>query len=293
MPLLLYFATGGAFLFGYARPVPVNFGNLRNPKRDMVWVALAGPGVQLGAGAVAIAVHVLAARHHRALLYRDGQGRRAGQCGDVGPSTCSRCRRWMAAHPGRPAALERQARRSARIEPWGFFIVMGLVIAGVVGTWWLRPLMWLLPPSPAAHRPWRRLARFDSRPAEPHPRFLTGITTTGTPHLGNYVGSIRPSVAASLQARRRELYFLADYHALIKCDELARIQRSTLEIAAAWLAAAWTRPRHLLPPVRHPEIPELTWLLTCVTGKGLLNRAHAYKAAVDKNTAAGEDPMTA
>ncbi len=121
-------------------------------------------------------------------------------------------------------------------------------------------------------------------------RFLTGITTTGTPHLGNYVGSIRPAVLASLRPEVQSFYFLADYHALIKCEDPARIQRSTLEIAASWLAAG-------LDPARVtfyrqsdiPEIPELTWLLTCVTGKGLLNRAHAYKAAVDKNQAAGED----
>jgi tryptophanyl-tRNA synthetase len=122
-------------------------------------------------------------------------------------------------------------------------------------------------------------------------RFLTGITTTGTPHLGNYVGSIRPSVAASLGAGAQSYYFLADYHALIKCDEPARIQRSTLEIAASWLAAGLDP--ELVTFYRQsdiPEITELTWLLTCVTGKGLLNRAHAYKAAVDKNTAAGSDP---
>ena len=84
-------------------------------------------------------------------------------------------------------------------------------------------------------------------------RFLTGITTSGTPHLGNYVGSIRPSVRASMRADVESFYFLADYHALIKVDEPARIQRSTLEIAASWLArtrsmarstgwpAGWTR----------------------------------------------------
>jgi len=122
-------------------------------------------------------------------------------------------------------------------------------------------------------------------------RFLTGITTTGTPHLGNYVGSIRPSVRASQRAEVQSFYFLADYHALIKTDDPARIQRSTLEIAASWLACG-------LDPARVtfyrqsdiPEIPELTWFLTCVLGKGVLNRAHAYKAAVDKNTAAGIDP---
>ena len=122
-------------------------------------------------------------------------------------------------------------------------------------------------------------------------RFLTGITTSGTPHLGNYVGSIRPSVRASLTPGVESFYFLADYHALIKIDEPARIQRSTLEIAASWLAAG-LNPEHVTFYRQSdvPEIPELTWFLTCVTGKGVLNRAHAYKASVDKNTAAGVDP---
>jgi len=121
-------------------------------------------------------------------------------------------------------------------------------------------------------------------------RFLTGITTTGTPHLGNFVGSIRPSVAASLQPGVQSFYFLADYHALIKCEDPARIQRSTLEIAASWLAAGLNPEQVTFYRQSDiPEIPELTWLLTCVTGKGVLNRAHAYKASVDKNTAADRD----
>ncbi|RYX94669.1 MAG: tryptophan--tRNA ligase [Comamonadaceae bacterium] len=122
-------------------------------------------------------------------------------------------------------------------------------------------------------------------------RFLTGITTTGTPHLGNFVGSIRPSIAASQGAGAESFYFLADYHGLIKCDEPERIQRSTLEIAASWLAAGLDTERVTFYRQSDiPEIPELCWLLTCVTGKGVLNRAHAYKASVDKNTAAGSDP---
>jgi len=121
-------------------------------------------------------------------------------------------------------------------------------------------------------------------------RFLTGITTTGTPHLGNYVGSIRPSVRASMRDDVESFYFLADYHALIKVEEPARIQRSTLEIAASWLAAGLDPQRVTFYRQSDiPEIPELTWFLTCVTGKGVLNRAHAYKAAVDKNIAAGAD----
>jgi len=122
-------------------------------------------------------------------------------------------------------------------------------------------------------------------------RVLTGITTSGTPHLGNYVGSIRPSVRASLSNDVQSFYFLADYHALIKIGEPERVQRSTLEIAASWLAAGVDPERVTFYRQSDiPEIPELTWLLTCVTGKGMLNRAHAYKASVDKNNAAGNDP---
>lgn len=123
-------------------------------------------------------------------------------------------------------------------------------------------------------------------------RVLTGITTSGTPHLGNYVGAIRPAVRASQQANVESFYFLADYHALIKTSgDPARIQRSTLEIAATWIACG-------LDPAKVtfyrqsdiPEIPELTWFLTCTCGKGLLNRAHAYKAMLDKNAASGAEP---
>jgi tryptophanyl-tRNA synthetase len=121
-------------------------------------------------------------------------------------------------------------------------------------------------------------------------RVLTGITTSGTPHLGNYVGAIRPAIAASRAPGTESFYFLADYHALIKVQDPARVQRSTLEIAAAWMACgldpdkAWFYRQSDVP-----ETTELTWLLACVAGKGLLNRAHAYKAANDRNRAAGED----
>ena len=121
-------------------------------------------------------------------------------------------------------------------------------------------------------------------------RVLTGITTTGTPHLGNYVGAIRPAIAASLRADVESFYFLADYHALVKCDDPARVQQSTLEIAATWLACGLDPEKVFFYRQSDiPEIPELTWFLTCVTAKGLLNRAHAYKAAVDQNNAGGED----
>ena len=122
-------------------------------------------------------------------------------------------------------------------------------------------------------------------------RVLTGITTSGTPHLGNYVGAVRPTVRASRLAEVESFYFLADYHALIKVGEPARVQRSTLEIAATWLACGLDPDKVTFYRQSDiPEIPELTWFLTCVTGKGLLNRAHAYKASVDKNSAANVDP---
>jgi len=125
----------------------------------------------------------------------------------------------------------------------------------------------------------------------PNVRILTGITTSGTPHLGNYAGAIRPAVAASRQPGAESFYFLADYHALIKVQDPSRVQRSTLEIAATWLACGLDPDKvWFYRQSDIPEIPELTWFLTCVAGKGLLNRAHAYKAAVDANTAQGEDP---
>ncbi len=121
---------------------------------------------------------------------------------------------------------------------------------------------------------------------------LTGITTTGTPHLGNYAGAIRPAIEASKDENVRPFYFLADYHALIKCQEPERIKQSSLEIAATWLAlgldtsnAVFYRQSDI------PEIPELCWMLSCVTAKGLMNRAHAYKATVTENEETeGNDP---
>ncbi len=121
-------------------------------------------------------------------------------------------------------------------------------------------------------------------------RVLTGITTTGTPHLGNYVGAIKPAIASSHDEATDSYYFLADYHALVKCEEPERVQRSTLEIAATWLALGLDTERAVFYRQSDvPEIPELTWLLSCVTAKGLMNRAHAYKAAVDDNQLGGED----
>jgi len=122
-------------------------------------------------------------------------------------------------------------------------------------------------------------------------RVLTGITTTGVPHLGNYVGAIRPAIAASRDAAVESFFFLADYHALIKCQDPELVHRSTLEVAATWLALGLDPQRVVFYRQSDiPEIPELTWLLSCLTAKGLMNRAHAYKAVVQENEAAGEDP---
>lgn len=122
-------------------------------------------------------------------------------------------------------------------------------------------------------------------------RVLTGITTTGTPHLGNYVGAIRPAVAASHDDAAESYYFLADYHALIKSDDPDRVRQSSKEIAATWLALGLDTERAVFYRQSDiPEILELTWILNCQAAKGLMNRAHAYKAAVQANLEAGEDP---
>jgi tryptophanyl-tRNA synthetase len=120
---------------------------------------------------------------------------------------------------------------------------------------------------------------------------LTGITTTGTPHLGNYVGAIKPCIEASHDEDVRSYYFLADYHALVKNQDPDRMRQSTLEIAATWLALGLDTERSVFYRQSDiQEIPELTWIITCSTAKGLMNRAHAYKAAVQENLDAGEDP---
>jgi len=115
-------------------------------------------------------------------------------------------------------------------------------------------------------------------------RVLTGITTTGTPHLGNYLGALKPAVAASQQIDTDSFYFLADYHALIKCQDPQIVHRSGREIAAIWLALGLdTDKATFYRQSDIPEIPQLAWFLTCMTGKGMMNRAHAYKASVDEN----------
>ena len=142
MPIMLYFATSGAFLFGYAKPVPVNFGHLRNPKRDMVWVALAGPAsnfVQAIVWAVVMITLVGTGMDERFFL----EMARAGVLVNLVMWAFN-------LFPLPPLDGGRilvgllpwkQAQAVSRLEPYGFFIVMGLVIFGVVGTIWLRPLM--------------------------------------------------------------------------------------------------------------------------------------------------------
>ncbi len=142
MPLVLYFATSGAFLFGYAKPVPVNFGRLRNPKRDMVWVALAGPGanlVQAIGWTVAAYLMVASGVEERFWLGMAKAGiltnlvMFAFNLFPLPPLDGGRI--LVGLLPMRAALAV------SRIEPYGFFIVMALVITGVVGSLWLQPLM--------------------------------------------------------------------------------------------------------------------------------------------------------
>jgi Zn-dependent protease len=142
MPLLLYFATSGAFLFGYAKPVPVNFGRLRHPKRDMIWVALAGPAsnfIQALLWAVAYTLLVGADVSERFFLEMCKAGvlvnlvMWAFNLFPLPPLDGGRVLVGL--------LPRRQAYAVSRIEPWGFFIVLGLVLLGVVGTYWLLPLI--------------------------------------------------------------------------------------------------------------------------------------------------------
>ncbi len=142
MPLMLYFATGGAFLFGYAKPVPVRFGNLRNPKRDMVWVALAGPGANLLQAVLwGVLLYVVIGLQVDERFFMEMC--KAGMLVNVvmfvfnlfplPPLDGGRILVGLLPH--------RQAEMVLRLEPYGFFIVMGLVLAGILSTLWMRPLM--------------------------------------------------------------------------------------------------------------------------------------------------------
>jgi len=121
------------------------------------------------------------------------------------------------------------------------------------------------------------------------PIALTGIKPTGRPHIGNYLGMYRP--ALSLMEKYQGIYFVADYHALTTMHDPQMLQELVYEVAASWLAlgldpedAIFFRQSDV------PEITEFTWILSCFTSKGLLNRAHAYKAAVDENIEKNHDP---
>jgi tryptophan--tRNA ligase len=122
-------------------------------------------------------------------------------------------------------------------------------------------------------------------------RVLTGVTPSGILHLGNYVGAIRPAIQKSRAEGTESFYFLSDYHALIKTSDPDRVEKSRIQIAATWLACGLDPKRvHFYRQSDLPETVELNWILNCVTSKGLMNRAHAYKAKVEANEAAGEDP---
>ena len=115
-------------------------------------------------------------------------------------------------------------------------------------------------------------------------KILTGIKPTGTPHLGNYIGAIRPAICTSVQAHQQSFFFLADYHALIGCREPELLHASTRSIAACWLALGLDTNQALFYRQSDiPEIPQLCWILSCLAAKGLMNRAHAYKAQVHNN----------
>ena len=113
---------------------------------------------------------------------------------------------------------------------------------------------------------------------------LTGITTSGSPHLGNYVGAIKPSLE-KIKESKKSFLFLADYHSLIKQQDPLLTHKSSLEIASAWLACGLDpKETCFYRQSKVPQIMELNWILSNATSKGLLNRAHAYKAAQDLNS---------
>lgn len=122
---------------------------------------------------------------------------------------------------------------------------------------------------------------------------LTGVKSSGHPHLGNYVGAIKPALELAQNPDHQALLFIADYHSLTTVHDKKTMQESTLEVAATWLACGLDPSKIVF--FRQSDIPELfelTWVLSCFTGKGLLNRAHAYKAIVQKNEESGTDVDT-
>lgn len=121
------------------------------------------------------------------------------------------------------------------------------------------------------------------------PISLTGIKPTGNPHIGNYFGMYKPAIA--LTEKYLGLYFVADLHALTSTPERKELQQMIYEVAAGWLALGLDPENSVFFRQSDiPEIPECAWMLSCLTSKGLMNRAHAYKASVDKNLEAERDP---
>ena len=121
------------------------------------------------------------------------------------------------------------------------------------------------------------------------PISLTGIKPTGNPHIGNYFGMYKPAIA--LTEKYLGLYFVADLHALTTTPDRKELQHLIYEVAAGWLALGLDPDNSVFFRQSDvPEIPECAWMLSCLTSKGLMNRAHAYKAAVDKNLEAERDP---
>ncbi|MCM3737819.1 tryptophan--tRNA ligase [Bacillus cytotoxicus] len=121
---------------------------------------------------------------------------------------------------------------------------------------------------------------------------LTGIKPTGHPHLGNYIGAIKPALHLSKQREGEALYFIADYHALNAVQDPKKFREYTKEVAATWLSLGLDEYVIFYRQSDVPEILELYWILACLTPKGLMNRAHAYKAKVDQNIEAGVDVDT-
>ena len=120
-------------------------------------------------------------------------------------------------------------------------------------------------------------------------RILTGITTTGTPHIGNYLGAIKPALDL-VEPDNDSYFFLADYHALIKQNNPNEIEKSVKNVALAWLSSGLDPDKsNFYRQSDIPEVHELTWILNCSASKGLLNRAHAYKSMAAENTQTGND----
>jgi tryptophanyl-tRNA synthetase len=121
---------------------------------------------------------------------------------------------------------------------------------------------------------------------------LTGVQPTGEPHLGNYLGAIRPALELSNQPDTETWLFVADYHSLINTPEPEKMREMTFGVAATWLACGLNPERSILYRQSDiPEIMELNWILTCFSPKGLMNRAHAYKAKVQENQQNGKEDL--